>query len=108
MEVLRLYRAGLRVAKQYTVVPIRDKLRLVGVTIYSLLGYSVYLLLRVIVSMISVPMACRHNIRDFIELHCEETDQHRLQELVSTGKKNLETLRQLSDLDKNAWHRTDY
>ena len=58
--------------------------------------------------MISVPMACRHNIRDFIELHSEETDQHRVQELVSTGKKNLETLRQLSDLDRNAWHRTDY
>lgn len=56
---------------------------------------------------VHVRTSCRHNIRDFVELHREETDPHKVQELVSAGRKNLETLRQLSGLDKYAWHRTD-
>ena len=88
-EVLRVYRAGLRVAKRFPHVPIRDKLRFLAFMVG--IHESFYI------------VACRYNVREFVEVYRYERDSVKVQELISTGKENVKTLEQLSLLDSRTW-----
>lgn len=90
-EVLRLYRSALRVSGQFKKDHIRDKLRLL---LFHVLKPCKLL----------CALSCRHVCREFVEVYRDVKEPEKIEELLTAGKKNVETLRKLSEWDLDTWN----
>ena len=46
-------------------------------------------------------LSCRYNIRDLFEIYRSESDPAKVEELVATGWKHLETMKKLAAVDEH-------
>ena len=90
-RVLNLYRCALRVANQFPLDHMSRKLR------YEIILYRTICFLRFCCAM------RRYNIREMFEVHRYEADAQKIDQLVSVGWKNVETLKKLSKWDSETW-----